>query len=551
PINQWFLSSVPQGNNRWPEGNLINDLAYGANRGRMNWYRIDLSARNTGDTNNPYTSLVDQNEVFPNVQVTPDQLPNIQTFDLSFYPQERGPYNFDLPGGRMFSRGVTFQGDSLILNDPRSRWGGVMRSLNTVDFQTANIEYLEFWMLSPFLDPTNPQNGILPQEVLDSLEGNLYFHFGNISEDILRDSRKFFENGLPSPFNPNRQVDTTAWGIVPVAQQITRFFDNDRQGGSESRKRQDVGLDGLDDDGEKAHFSEYIEAIRAVNPAVAAKIELDPSNDNFRYFSDPSFGPNDGILRRYRDFNNPQGNSPENTGQLGLNSFASSTNIPDAEDINQDNTVNETEAYFQYRVPIKYDRGNPREIDTEATPFITDTRLAANGRIWYRFRVPLNSLGQNEYTEAFGGIRDFRSIRFMRMMLKDFGRPVTLRFATIELVRNQWRRYQQDLSPSTNCNNLTFNIDAVNIEENISRLPFNYVLPAGIVRERSLGVFNALQNEQSLVLQGQNLCDGEEVAVFKTINLDMRMYKKLQMFVHAEDKQEPRVIQPGDLSIFI
>lgn len=551
PINQWFLSSVPQGNNRWPEGNLINDLAYGANRARMNWYRIDLSARNTGDTNNPYTSLVDQNEVFPNVQVTPDQLPNIQTFDLSFYPQERGPYNFDLPGGRMFSRGVTFQGDSLILNDPRSRWGGVMRSLNTVDFQTANIEYLEFWMLSPFLDPTNPQNGILPQEVLDSLEGNLYFHFGNISEDILRDSRKFFENGLPSPFNPNRQVDTTAWGIVPVAQQITRFFDNDRQGGSESRKRQDVGLDGLDDDGEKAHFSEYIEAIRAVNPAVAAKIELDPSNDNFRYFSDPSFGPNDGILSRYRDFNNPQGNSPENTGQLGLNSFASSTNIPDAEDINQDNTVNETEAYFQYRVPIKYDRGNPREIDTEATPFITDTRLAANGRIWYRFRVPLNSLGQNEYTEAFGGIRDFRSIRFMRMMLKDFGRPVTLRFATIELVRNQWRRYQQDLSPSTNCNNLTFNIDAVNIEENISRLPFNYVLPAGIVRERSLGVFNALQNEQSLVLQGQNLCDGEEVAVFKTINLDMRMYKKLQMFVHAEDKQEPRVIQPGDLSIFI
>lgn len=550
PVNQWYLSSVPQNNSQWPEGQLINDLAGGANRAKLNWYRIDLSARAGSDNDNPYTSLVDQNEVFPNVQVTPDQLPNIQTFDLTFYPNERGPYNFDLPApGRQFSSGITFNGDSLVLNDPVTRWGGIMRSLNTVDFQTANIEYLEFWMLSPFLDPNNP-GGSLPVDQLNALEGNIYFHLGNLSEDILRDSRKFFENGLPTPFNPDRRVDTTAWGVVPVTQQITRSFDNDRRGGAESRARQDVGLDGLDDEGERAHFREYIEAIRAANPAVAAKIELDPSNDNFRYFRDDSFGPNDGLLRRYRDFNNPQGNSPENTGQAFI---FSSTNIPDAEDLNLDNTLNETEAYFQYRVPVFYDRNNPREIDMEATPFITDRRLATNGRVWYRFRVPLNNLSNTDYITAIGGIRDFRSIRFMRMMLKDFGQPVTMRFATLELVRNQWRRYQQELlQPPVECTlPVTFNIDAVNIEENISRLPFNYVLPAGIIRERSLGVFNALQNEQSLSLVVDNLCDGKDVAVFKTTNLDLRVYKTLRMFVHAESKRDGQLIRDGATSVFI
>ncbi len=553
PVNQWFLSSVPQNNFRWPEGELINNLAGGANRARLNWYRIDLSARNSDDERNPYTSLVDQNEVFPNLTVTPDQLPNIQTFDLTYYPQERGPYNFDLPRGGYpgFSDGVTINGDSIILNSPRTRWGGIMRALNTVDFQTANIEYLEFWMLSPFLNPDDP-TGFLPQDQLDSLEGAVYFHLGNISEDILRDSRKYFENGLPTPFNPNRQVDTTAWGVVPVAPQITRFFDNDRQGGTESRQRQDVGLDGLDDDGERRHYSSYIDAIRAEAPGAATRIELDPANDNFRYFRDESFSPNDGILQRYRDFNNPQGNSPENTGQQFI---FSSTNFPDAEDLNQDNTLNETEAYFQYRVPIFYDRSNPREVDIVATPFITDRRVAGNGRVWYRFRVPLSTTN-SQFATTHGGIRDFRSIRFMRMMLKDFGRPVTLRFATLELVRNQWRRYQQDLSPEATCQDeqVEFNIDAVNIEENVSRLPFNYVLPLGIQRERSLGVFNALQNEQSLSMVTRKLCDGEDVSVFKTINLDMRVYKTLRMFVHAEEKRDrnpDQVVNPGDLSIFL
>ncbi|MEN0004838.1 MAG: cell surface protein SprA, partial [Bacteroidota bacterium] len=532
PANNWFLASVPQNDaeNRNPlfaESILVNDIRSGANRARLNWYRIDPAARAGNDGDNVYTSRVDQQEVFPNLQLTPDQLPNIQTLDLAYYPQERGPYNFDVPGGYPgFTRGVSFLGDSLILNDPETRWGGIMRELNTNDFQSANIGFLEFWMLSPYLEESD-------QSVLDGREGDLYINLGNISEDILRDSRKFFENGLPGPANENRRTDETAWGVIPAGQQITRAFENDNA----TRALQDVGLDGLDNAAEREKFSGYLDAIRAQNPVVADRLAQDPSYDDFRYYLHPSFTQEDGILERYRDFNNPQGNSRANDGN---NTRQTSTNLPDAEDLNNDNTLNETESYFQYKIPLHYDPANPSLLDEDRTPFITDSQVSTDGRrTWYRFRVPLE--GPDKV--AVGGIQDFRSIRFIRMYLNGFTQPTILRFARLELVRNQWRQYTRDLAPPDIVNlcedNLTtFDIDAVNIEENASRQPFNYVLPLGIQREQSVGVFNNQQNEQSLFLKTDNLCSGDARAVFKIVNLDMRVYERFKMFVHAEAPNE-------------
>lgn len=544
PVNQWVLASVPQNdaennNPLFPESILVNDVRAGANRARLNWYRIDQSARGPGDNNNPYTSLVPQNEIFPNLNLTPDQLPNVQTLDLTYYPQERGPYNFDEPAGFPgLSQGLTFIGDSLILKDPQTRWGGFMRALNTNDFQAANIEFLEFWMLSPFMDS---QDALSPSPFVNEQEGELYINLGNISEDILRDSRKFFENGLPGPANPERRVDRTNWSVVPVAQQITNAFDND----VETRKQQDVGLDGLDNEGEREQFKSYLDAIGLANTVAAAKVANDPSNDDYRYYRDDSFGPDAGILKRYRDYNNPQGNSRANTGN---NQVSSATNFPDAEDLNRDNTLNETESYFQYRVPLRYNKqGDSREIDINETPFITDRREDdRTGRVWYRFRIPLR--GPDKV--AVGGIRDFRSIRFIRMYMRGFQRPVTLRFARLELVRNQWRRYTQDLySGSVSeipCeSDAEFEVDAVNIEENSGRMPFNYVLPLGIQREQSLGVFNALQNEQSLTMVIRDLCDGDSRAIFKQLDMDMRVYKRMRMFVHAEELDGQDIPQGG------
>ncbi len=551
PTNQWFLASVPQNDDQnnnplFPEANS-NSLAYGANRARMNWYRIDQIARKGTDDRNPYTSQVPQQEVFPNLRIQQTDISNIAfTFDLSYSPRERGPYNFDLPDGYPgLTRGVNISGDSLTLRDPQTRWGGIMRALNnTNDFQAANIEFLEFWMLSPFLDPEGASNA---SPIAEGQQGTLYINLGNVSEDILKDSRKAFENGLPTE-SSERRVDETLWGRVPAGQQITRAFDNDLR--NDARESQDLGLDGLNDDQERTKFSSYINAF-STNAVITAKVSRDPANDNFRYYDDSSFPDSVGVMQRYRDFNNTQGNSQSN---LGNDIRQSGTNIPDTEDINQDNTLNETESYFQYKIPIRVNPADRREIDVSQTPFITD-RIEDEGtkRIWYRFRIPLNGPDKT----SVGGIRDFRSIRFMRMYMTDFEEPVVLRFARLELVRNQWRRYTQDLADNDdiigvpdNCGQVTtFDVDAVNIEENSSRTPFNYTLPEGIQREQSLGVFQALQNEQSLSMRISDLCDGDARAIFKITEVDLRLYERLKMFVHAE--APARDINPGDLKIFM
>lgn len=75
-----------------------------------------------------------------------------------------------------------------------------MRKLDVTDFETANIEYIEFWMMDPFImDKDGTQRG-----------GDLYFNLGDISEDILKDGKKFFEQGLPLDADITK-VDTTVW----------------------------------------------------------------------------------------------------------------------------------------------------------------------------------------------------------------------------------------------------------------------------------------------------------------------------------------------------
>ncbi|MEZ4984638.1 MAG: cell surface protein SprA [Saprospiraceae bacterium] len=234
-------------------------------------------------------------------------------------------------------------------------------------------------------------------------------------------------------------MDRTAWGLVPVGQQIVNAFDNDPS----ARELQDVGLDGLNDMQERAFFNNYVEAIQATNPNTSL-LEEDVANDNFRFYTE-GFSGSDPLRVRYRKFNNPQGNSRVNQG---TEFRQSGTNLPDSEDLDRDNTLNENESYFEYKIPFYYDPSNPREIDMRRTPYITDRREDVGDgsgntrRVWYRFRVPLNSADK----VSIGGIADFRSIRFMRMYMKDFEAPVTLRFASFELVRNQWRRYTRTLS---------------------------------------------------------------------------------------------------------
>ena len=538
PTTAWLLASTPSS---FPEAELINDLAYGYNRAKMTWYRIDPVLRQQGGGDDPYVAQFTEQDIFPNKQDNQTGLNNVGlfTFDMAYFPKERGPYNFEstVDGEPGISKGIDpVTGD---LKDPETRWGGIMRAIQTNDFEAANVEYVEFWMLSPFIASASNPNPAMQGE-----GGKLSLNLGTISEDIMRDSRKFFENGLPSP-NSEVRTDTTEWSRIPRGQAITNAFDNDPV----AREAQDLGLDGIDDLGENDFFSEYVSQMTALGfPQVAE----DPSGDNYLYHRDASYGAVDDpnstpIIDRYRSFNNPQGNS------LGEN--ASATNVPDTEDINRDNTLNEKEAYFEYNIPLTSD--GEGGIERDGNNFIVDeVEVNENSGVkWYQFRIPVD-----EFNDKFGNIQDFRSIRFMRMYASEFEERTVMRFARLQLVRNQWRRYRRPLTgtgigPITDPSDPTlFEVASVNIEENGGGQPFPYVLPPGIEREQSLGAFpNALQNEQSLSM---NVCDlgaGDARAIFKTINLDMRRYERLKMFVHAESQNTGDIdeFEPGQLSIFM
>lgn len=555
PANQWVIASVPQGDDvLFPEGKDTT-LALGANRAGLSWYVADPIARDPIDGDDPYTSLIQYQEIFPNRQLTPLEQSALRPLDVTFYPRERGPYNFEVPDGYPgFSAGLTTDGQ---LNLPKTRWGGFMRGLVTNDFEAANIEFIEFWMLNPYMDKTDGTPVSDP--------GDMYFDLGTVSEDIMRDSRQFFEQAI-LPSSQGGASASTRWGRVPVLPPVVNAFDNDPG----RRALQDVGLDGLGNDEEKSYFQEWYNIIQssALSPNFKNDVAADPSNDDFVFFQDQQFNnANRGMLARYRKFNNSENNSPVNNSQ-NLNPAA--TNLPDQEDLNRDQSLNENEAYFRYRIPLKKntivvsDNGVPTPIvgidlnDPDLQALITDTVVfRKNGQlyVWYRFKLPLDYSQRKQ----IGGIQDFRSIRFIRMFWKGFSERTTFRFATLELGRNQWRRYLQPIPRLEDpCASDffqyvpgPFDINAVNIEEHSARSPFNYTIPAGIQREQSVGAFpDVLQNEQALSMTICDLDKCDAKAIFKPLNMDLRQFDRIKMFVHAEEL-EGKQLDTNDLRIFI
>ncbi|MBT6766158.1 MAG: cell surface protein SprA, partial [Prolixibacteraceae bacterium] len=421
------------------------------------------------------------------------------------------------------------------LKAPESRWGGIMRRIETSDFETSNIEFIEFWLMDPFVNDTLGMHQ----------GGDLYFNLGDISEDILKDSRKAFENGLPTT-ELVTNVDPTIWGRVSTLQSLVNAFDNN----PESRRYQDVGFDGMNDQDEQNHFEQYLDDLRQnANQEALTKALNDPSSDNYHYYRGSDFDDQQlDILERYKQYNGPEGNSP--TTEMSPESYpTSSSTIPDIEDINNDNTLNEYERYYQYKVSI---RKNDMQIGQNYISDIKESRVQLkNGQIgevkWYQFKIPIRDPDQ-----VVGNIRDFKSIRFLRMFMREFQDPVVMRFATLDLVRADWRRYTRDIGEvGTSSPNSTFDVSAVNIEENGSREPVNYILPPGIDRVIDPANPQLRQlNEQSMVLKVTELEQGDARAAYKPFYMDFRRYKKLKLEVHAEE-MEGYPLQDDELYFFI
>jgi cell surface protein SprA len=542
----WQLSGTPQ---LFQESQLIDNLAYGYNRAKMAFYNIDPTFYNSSGTNLPAnlrsnrTELsnhlvreVIEQEVFPFKETPTGQNVSLPTLNVAYYPTKRGPYNYA-------TTGFTPTGD---LQNPRSRWGGIFRRIETNDFQALNIEYIELWVMDPNIYKPN------------ALGGDLYFNIGNLSEDILKDGRKSLENGLPADGDPTK-FDETSWGRVSKLQPVIQAFDNDPA----ARRAQDVGLDGLSSNDEKVKFATAINQIKSqLNPTAAAEIDNDPSSDNYTYYRGPVLDQaNAGILKRYENYNGPEGNSKtsqQSQEELGIDNSAS-TSLPDAEDVNRDNNMTQSDEYFQYKVSMR--KGDLEVGKNYVTDAVTSQVKLANGQTqpvtWYQIRIPLA-----DYEQRVGNIQDFKSIRFFRMFLTNFADTTVLRFAKIQLVRGDWRQYnslnessQIITDPALNtvtADNSTIELTTVNIEENGKRAPIPYVIPPGIIRELDYNNYrtDTKLNEQSLAFTIRNLRDGYGRATFKTTLSDFRSYKRLKMFVHLEALGNT-VINSGDLSAFI
>jgi cell surface protein SprA len=518
----WFLSSRPRTVNGSAYDGLSNDpgIQNGYDRAWLNWYTIDpifYSAQRPGEINdddvsNLYTRRVFIDEIFPQIDIAQGQTTIINTLDLAYYPEERGPYNFqttgiDIPSGT--------------LTNPTQSWAGITRAITSTDFEQANVEFIDFWVQDPFLDnATNPG-------------GKLFFNLGNISEDVLKDGKKQYENGLPENGDPSTLNPTVYGGVVPQNQSLVYAFSTTGQ----NRANQDVGYDGYDDSEETPVIPS--DPILTAIYAQFAGLQ-DPSNDNYLYFLNTTGN----IFERYKFYNGTEGNTPDTFTETNRGN----TTQPDVEDINRDNTMNTIDSYYEYEIDI-----TPGSL-VESNPLINDIKTRnvtlPNGDTrevtWYQFRIPI---GDSDARTAIGGITDVRSVRFARMYLNGFSEATVLRFATLDLVRSDWRRYTLDLDNDTGNNspNASFNVGVIGLQENDG----NYVLPPGVELEQLNNNNNIIrQNEQSLVVEVCDLEPTDSRGVFKNISIDMRQYKKLRMFMHAEP-QENGVLNPGELVGFI
>lgn len=548
----WVLAPTPYDpapDAMFPEAAMSDNVAYGYNRALLNWYYIDrmFTSRNSSlapgylksdldQLSNPYVREVTSREIFPGRELNYGESPTIQTLNLSFYPTERGPYNLDADN-------IDSEGNLLY---PERRWGGIMRRMDNTNFEQSNIEYVQFWLMNPFMDPENPNYD----------GGDLYFNFGEISEDILKDGLKSYENGIPVDGN-DEFLRETVWGRVSSQNSLTYSFDN----ASGARLAQDVGLDGLPNDDEFIFpsYARYVERLRQkLSPTAIAAMEADPfsplndpAGDNYHFYRGYDYDEQRlGVLARYKRYNGVEGNSlsPEDAADP---LYQTSRATPDVEDVNQDNTLNEYERYFQYRVSIRpEDFVVGKNYITDKQVSVVRTRNDSNQTVeWYQFKIPLS-----DFERVVGSIKDFSTIRFARIFMTGFKQVTHLRFATLELVRGEWRPYDFNLNTRGDAPaEGQLDISVVNIEENASREPVNYVLPPGVTRISDPGQSQIVQlNEQSMSLKVTGLQAGDARAVYRNTQHDLRNYKRMQMWVHAESLiDDVTNLRSGDLSVFI
>ncbi|MCU0468106.1 MAG: cell surface protein SprA [Arcicella sp.] len=501
-----------------------------------------------------YERAVNINSLFPNRQLGNNitGLP-LGVLDISYFPSERGIYNFN----------TDLNSDGTLKN-PTQNFGAITRAITSdTDFDNANIETLEFWMMNPLIEGENGvvrATGDLAQDRTKSIlrnttGGKLVFNIGDISEDFVPDGFSNFENGIPAgpkvEAGTGQNIERTIWGIAPTQQFVTNAFST---GNDANRTAQDVGLDGMPNFSstnnevfnETTIFKEYLDKIGTiVNSNALKSFKDDPAGDDFIHYLNEKYNTTSSVILRYKNYMGLENNSPStNAPVANTNSgFTEANNQqPDREDLNQDNTINDNEAYYEYEIDIKQGK---LEVGQN---YIVD-KIIESGVEWYLFRIPLRSP-----TKTVGGINGLKNMRFIRTYLTGWQAPVVCRMAAFQLAGFQYRKFTGDLTPRGLQNvpepyDANFKVSAVNIEENGALTGTNtnnkgnesvaYVVPPGFERDRDITTINNAQlNEQSMSLCVENLRDGDSRAAFKNTLLDFINYKNLKMFISMNSNDQ-------------
>ncbi len=545
----WILSSAPVLGVHHELGGAEKDLSNDG-RGVMGWYTLNASSLKQFPGNlPPAVQLVTPQQVFPNRETLQSERV-LTTLDLYFSPHGRGPYNYNRDLGRF-------------LDNPREAWGGMTQRLTegNTDFTSKNIEFVEF-VMQPF-----PGGGETDREA------KLIIDIGRISEDIIPDNKLNTEDGL----------SLSEVGSVGALARLSTGQQNQKINpvGDNERITEDLGLDGLPSfpnnkfeiEGgagtERVVFADFLASldntVSVRYPELLArekaKALLDPSADDYYYFLNESFFGNSqffpggaSVQERFtRFFPGHELNTFDAHKKLGpAGDNTGNSRLPDTEDINLNSASDTENSYFQYEVPL-----NLGILDDLARPENTNDYIIneiespnSGGTGWYLVRIPVRN-----FTRRVGEIQDFTLMESIRIWTTGHTSPITVRFATLELVGSQWRASEavnatdsngDMIPPEDPITGARITIESVNNEENPS-----YEIPKGAVRNRvrepqSGSIRDA--REQSMVIRASKLRPNRHLAVYRTYTSSQNLlqYKNMRMFVHLNGQMNNRPLRAED-----
>ncbi len=448
-------------------------------------------------------------ELFPRRDLNQLGTQFIQMLNLSYYPDERGPYNYRTEGwveGAKLSRAT-------------DNWAAIATPLEVQDLEKERITSLELWLLDPYYSGQ------------DVPEGDLLIDLGRFSEEIIPDGALDFESSLPTVTTPHGR---RAESVPPV-----RSFSSD---GIES---QDVGLDGVSSGEEQELFADYLSSLRTViDPDAWTKggVTLpgspleDPSGDDYHFYLGERWDRAEaGILDRYKYINGTEGNSLPRLIQGHPSAW---TDLPDTEDLDGDGVLTSRESFFRYQLSLSREGLQPG--GKWYTGEVVVREDGSQTSRWVKLTIPLS-----KYDATMGIHPSMQDISAVRLILRRFNQPIHLRCAAIRLVSSPWQPYTSTIDPDRT--NAEITLQTHSLEEDSGRSPIPYVSPRGVARDRRPGALSRVRyDEKALAISIPDMAKDETAAVYRATDLDLRHYQQLVLYTHAEGE-----VRDQDLELFI